>query len=75
MPTEVFVHFHPEGHNQIQYHGRSEREERRINKIQPDAAGRDTHLLAQAGAYTKSLLFNEISNLFHTSLRYKINAL
>lgn len=68
VSAEVCLHFHPERQNKIQDYGRSEREERGVNEIKPDAAGRDIHLLPQPGADPKCLLFNEISNSFHTGI-------
>ena len=67
MSAEVFIHFHPERHNEIQYHWRSQRETGGINKIKPDAAGRNIHHLAQACADTKCLAFDKIPEFVHTS--------
>jgi hypothetical protein len=52
---EVILVFKDEGHDEINDDGRSEREERQINKVHADMCGADSKFLAPPGADPISL--------------------
>lgn len=66
VSPEMFVHLHPESHNEVQNDGRSQRKKRRINKVQTDAAGGYIHDFTHLGADAKCLTFDKIPELIHT---------
>jgi len=66
MTAEVGLHFEPKRHDKIKDNRRAERQKGRIDKVKPDAAGGDIHLLAQPTADPERLLFHEVSDFIHT---------
>ena len=72
MPPEVFVHFHPESHDQVDDDRRTQREEGGINEVQPDATGRDVHFLSQPGTDTKGLALHEVPDFIHTTNEFMV---
>jgi hypothetical protein len=67
VTAKVLAEVHPEGQDEVEYHGRAHRQAGRVNEVQPDAAGRNSESFAQPRADAKGLTLDYVPNLVHTS--------
>ncbi len=65
VTAKVSFHFEPKRHDEVKDNGRTERQKRRIDEIEPDAAGGDVHFLAQPATNPEGLLLHKVSDLIH----------
>lgn len=65
MPPEVLPYFHPESHHEVKDDRRPESKEGGVDKIKPDAAGREMKLFSQPGTNSEDLILQEIAKWDH----------
>jgi hypothetical protein len=65
LHAPVAAHIEPKGHDQVKDNGGTEREERDVDKVQPDAANGYAHALAQESTHPKKLFFQKKLELSH----------
>lgn len=65
VTPEMLSYFHPESKHQVQDNRRPESQERGVNKIKPDAAGREVEFFPQSGTNSEDLIFQEITKWYH----------
>jgi hypothetical protein len=63
--SNVIAHISPKSQNEINNNRRSHRQQRSINKVQPDPAGGNTHPVADGRTNAKGIPFNKAFEFVH----------